>query len=177
MKTPVARGIQFPWSSYSLEYLCTCTADCLARNMWLHTLSCSYITLLHCVRSNTDPKNLIEIKVSIHENSGDDGIYVYVYIRLDKIGRLMRMHMVINHYCDVIMGTAASQTTSFTIVYSTVHLDTYKRKISKPRVTGLFSGNSPVTDEFPAQRASKAENMSIWRRHLCDWGQWWNIAA
>ena len=32
---------------------------------------------------------------------------------------------------------------------------------SKPRVTGLCAGNSPVTDEFAAQRASNAENVSI----------------
>ena len=36
---------------------------------------------------------------------------------------------------------------------------------SKLRVTGLCDGNSPVTDEFPAQRASDAENVSIWWHH------------
>ena len=30
-------------------------------------------------------------------------------------------------------------------------------KISKPRVTGLCVGNSPVTGEFPAQKASNAK--------------------
>ena len=35
----------------------------------------------------------------------------------------------------------------------------------KLRVTGLCAGNSPVTGEFPAQRASNAENVSIWWRH------------
>ena len=39
------------------------------------------------------------------------------------------------------------------------------KKISKLRVTGLYAGNSPVTGEFPAQRASNAENFSIWWRH------------
>ena len=38
-------------------------------------------------------------------------------------------------------------------------------KTSKLRVTGLCAGNSPVTDEFPAQKASNAENVSIWWRH------------
>ena len=38
-------------------------------------------------------------------------------------------------------------------------------KTSKLRVTGLCEGNSPVTGEFPAQRASNAENVSIWWRH------------
>ena len=39
------------------------------------------------------------------------------------------------------------------------------RKTSKLRVTGLCEANSPVTGEFPAQRASNAENVSIWWRH------------
>ena len=39
------------------------------------------------------------------------------------------------------------------------------KKTSKFRVTGLCAGNSPVTGEFPAQRASNAENISIWWRH------------
>ena len=39
------------------------------------------------------------------------------------------------------------------------------KKTSKLRVTGLCEGNSPVTGEFPAQRASNAENISIWGRH------------
>ena len=39
------------------------------------------------------------------------------------------------------------------------------KKASKLRVTDLCAGNSPVTDEFPAQKASNAENVSIWWRH------------
>ena len=39
------------------------------------------------------------------------------------------------------------------------------KKTSKLRVTGLCVGNSPVTGEFPAQRASSAEYVSIWWRH------------
>ena len=41
------------------------------------------------------------------------------------------------------------------------------KKTPKLRVTGLCSGNSPGTGEFPAQMASNAENVSIWwrRRH------------
>ena len=62
-----------------------------------------------------------------------------------------------NHYNDVIMGAMTSQLTSLTVVYSSVYSDTSK-KTSKLRVTGLCEGNSPVTGEFPAQRASNAEN-------------------
>ena len=38
----------------------------------------------------------------------------------------------------------------------------HKWKVTpKVRVTGLCVGNSAVTDDFPAQRASKAGNVSI----------------
>ena len=42
------------------------------------------------------------------------------------------------------------------------------KKTSKLRVTGLqCAGNSPWTGEFPAQKASNAENVSIsWRHHV-----------
>ena len=39
------------------------------------------------------------------------------------------------------------------------------KKTSKFCVTGLCEGNSPVTGEFPAQRASNAEKVPIWWRH------------
>ena len=39
------------------------------------------------------------------------------------------------------------------------------KKTSKHRVTGLCEWNSPVIGEFPAQRSSNAENVSIWWRH------------
>ena len=35
----------------------------------------------------------------------------------------------------------------------------------KLRATGICEVNSPVTVEFPAHRASNAENVSIWWRH------------
>ena len=38
-------------------------------------------------------------------------------------------------------------------------------KTSKLRVPGLCEGNSPVTDEFPAQKAGNAEDVPIWWRH------------
>ena len=45
------------------------------------------------------------------------------------------------------------------------------RTTSKLRVTGLCAGNSPVTGEFPTQRSSNAENVSIWWRHHEQWYQ------
>ena len=43
------------------------------------------------------------------------------------------------------------------------------KKTSKLCVTGLCAGNSLGTDEFPAQVASNAENVSIWWRHHVPW--------
>ena len=61
-------------------------------------------------------------------------------------------------YCsDVIMGAIASQITSLAVVYSTVYTDSGRHWL----LCGEFTG----TGEFHAQRASNAENVSIWWRH------------
>ena len=70
-----------------------------------------------------------------------------------------------SHYSDVMMRAMASQITSLTIVYSAIYSRRRSQSPTKLRVTGLCEGNSPVTGEFPAQRASNAENVSIWWRH------------
>ena len=76
---------------------------------------------------------------------------------------------LVRHYNDVIMVPQASQITSLTIVYSAVYSGADQRKASKLCVTGLCTGNSPGTGEFPAQMASNAENISIWWRHHEFW--------
>ena len=63
------------------------------------------------------------------------------------------------------MGTMVSQITSLTIVWLNRLFMRRSKKTSKLHITGLCAGNSPVTGEFPAQMASKAENVSIWWRH------------
>ena len=65
-------------------------------------------------------------------------------------------------YNDVIMGAMASQITGVSVVYLTVYSGS--KKTSKLRVTALCAGNSPVTGEFPAQRACNADYVSIWWR-------------
>ena len=57
------------------------------------------------------------------------------------------------------MGAMASQITSFTIVYSTVYSGVDYRKHQSSASLAF------VTGEFPAQRASNAEKVSIWWRH------------
>ena len=64
------------------------------------------------------------------------------------------------HNSDVIMNVMASQTTGVSIVYSTVCSGVDKKHIKAPRhwpLWGEFTGDG----EFPAQRASNAENVSI----------------
>ena len=65
------------------------------------------------------------------------------------------------------MTTIASQITSLTVVYSTVYSGPDQRNIKAPShwpLCGEFTG----TGEIPAQRASYAENVSIWWRHHVD---------
>ena len=69
------------------------------------------------------------------------------------------------HYSDVIMGAMASQITSLTIVYSAVYSNADQRKHQSSASLAFVLGNSPVSGEFPAQKASNAENFSIWWRH------------
>ena len=82
-----------------------------------------------------------------------------------------------HHYDDVTMSLMASQITSLTVVYSTVYSDADQRKhhsSASLALCGEFTG----TGEFPAQRASYAEYVSIWWRHhyaillLCVGSQW-----
>ena len=62
------------------------------------------------------------------------------------------------------MTTMTSQITSLTVVYSTVYLDADQRKHQSSASLALWGGFTG-TGEFPAQRASYAENVSIWWRH------------
>ena len=67
------------------------------------------------------------------------------------------------HVSDIIMSAMASQITGISIVCSTIRRS---KKTSKLRGTGLnLWRNPPVADGFPSQRASNAENVSIWWRH------------
>ena len=67
------------------------------------------------------------------------------------------------------MSAMASQITNLTTVCSTVYLGANQRKHQSFASLAFVRGNSPVTSEFPAQRASNAENGSIWWRHHGDY--------
>ena len=72
------------------------------------------------------------------------------------------------HYSDVIMSAMASQITRLTIIYSTVYSGADQWKHQSSASFAFVRGILPVTGEFPAQRTSNAENVSIWRRYHDD---------
>ena len=74
------------------------------------------------------------------------------------------------HYVDAIMTTMASQITSLTVVYSNVYQAQIKENIKAPR-------HWPLCGEFPAQRASNAENVSIWWRYHGHISWRWRVAG
>ena len=65
-------------------------------------------------------------------------------------------------YSDIIMSTMASQITSLTIVYSTVYSGASQRK---PQSSASLAFVRGIHGEFPTQRASNVENVSIWCCH------------
>ena len=72
---------------------------------------------------------------------------------------LSKSLLSVSHYNDVIMNKMAFRLFTQPFVQAQI-----KENI-KVRVTDLCAVNSPVTGEFPAQRASNTENVSIWWRH------------
>ena len=65
------------------------------------------------------------------------------------------------HYNDIIMGGVSNHQPHGCSLNRLFRRRS--KKTSKLCVTGLFTGNSPVTGVFPTQRASNAENVSIWK--------------
>ena len=63
------------------------------------------------------------------------------------------------------MSTMVSQITGVAIVYSIVGSGADQRKHQSSAPLAYVFGNLPVTGEYPAQKASDAENASIWWRH------------
>ena len=68
------------------------------------------------------------------------------------------------NYNDVIMSTLGSQITGVPIVCLTVDSVADQRNYQSS-ASLAFWWEPPVTDGFPSERASSAENVSIWWRH------------
>ena len=63
------------------------------------------------------------------------------------------------------MSAMASQVTGDSLVCSIVCFGIEQRKHQSSALQAPCEGNPPVTGGFPSQRASNAENVSIWWRH------------
>ena len=92
----------------------------------------------------------------------------YLHVRCLKWWR--PPEVISSYHCtDVIMGAMVSQSTGLSIVYLTVCLGADQRKYQSPA--------SLVTGEFPSQRTSNTEKVSIWwRHHVIDTVRWCVIA-
>ena len=130
-----------------------------------HSLNqCRYMYIVNWTLGNNSNWNLINTTIFWQENVFKNvANQEAAILSWPQCGNMRNMHF--EHYSGVIMGAMASQITSIAIVYSTLYSRRRSKKTSKLCVTGLFDGNSPVTGEFRAQRASNAENVSIWWRH------------
>ena len=69
------------------------------------------------------------------------------------------------HYSDVIMGVMASHSTNTTAVYSIVYSGADQRKQQSSASLAFVREIHRWPVNYPAQRASNAENVSIWWRH------------
>ena len=86
----------------------------------------------------------------------------------DETGTLLEKTvnaMVVSHYNDAIMSAMGPRSPASRL-FTQPFIQAQTKKASKLLVTGLCAGNSRVTGEFPAQRASNAENVNIsWLHH------------
>ena len=76
------------------------------------------------------------------------------------------------HYYDIIIGAMASQITSLTVVYSTVHWGQVKENIKAPRhwpLCGEFTGDRWI----PHTNVQWRGNVFIWCRHHDYLNQYW----
>ena len=90
-------------------------------------------------------------------------VKVAVIVNVQEYILWIMLHKIV-HY----NGVMPSQIISLNIVLNRLFRRKSK-KTSKLCVTGLCVGNSPVAGEFPAQRSSDVENVSIyWRHHATE---------
>ena len=94
------------------------------------------------------------------------GRYLFLSAKTNTTSCEVRYYLqkVPQHYSDITTSALASQITGVSMVCSTVCSDADQRKhrTSEPC-------HWPLWGEFPSQRASNAENVSIWWRHHEIW--------
>ena len=116
-----------------------------SRRQWSETPSCSLWR--HCNRNRVIPSTMIMVDICCEYSPGD--LHRFLCISPLRWRHDVRDDVSNHQPHDCLLNRLFRQIW----------------KNSKLRVTGLCEGNSPVTGEFPAQRASNTENVSIWWRH------------
>ena len=120
-------------------------------------------------------------KLISNPNFVNKEIHVVPALKWSNQSIIMHIPRAIYHFSDVIMCAMASQITSLTIVYSTVYSGADQRKHQSSALLAFVRGIHRWPVNFPTQKASNAENVSIWWRHRVKWfplismGPWTNM--
>ena len=130
------------------------------RGRWGTLLKITWISLLHTIR------------YFIPANASSCNIFLScVYFYLSEVWKEFSCHdVIISDYIEAALRWRRNEHDG---ISNHQPLDCLvnclfrrkSKKTSKLRVTSFCVRNSLVTGEFPAQRASNAENVSIWWRH------------
>ena len=134
--------------------------DFFQRGRWGTLLKITWISLLHTIR------------YFIPANASSCNIFLScVYFYLSEVWKEFSCHdVIISDYIEAALRWRRNEHDG---ISNHQPLDCLvnclfrrkSKKTSKLRVTSFCVRNSLVTGEFPAQRASNAENVSIWWRH------------
>ena len=137
---PLSQVNQHGGCWWSGAYLKSCHLLSLCRRRPVITYEKSNVISKHNTRNNTSQRGPMVYRI----NNFTDQSTVY-------------------HYSDVILSVMASQITSVPIVYSTVCSGEDQRKHQSSTSLAFVMW---FTSEFPSQKASNTENVSIsWRLH------------
>ena len=151
------------WSSSGV---CDCASGCgdsssilwystQTRQLWQSSVPTAWTSIyLKCI---------IAFPATLHEPS-TPALCIWEVIGQQKVSAFM------NHYNDVIMSAMASQITSLTIVYSTVHSGADKKNPSKLSVTGLLWGEFTGDLRIPRTKGQ-------WRGKCLHFmtSSWWEV--
>ena len=123
----------------------------MVRNLWQRNTAIAFVLLVQYDTENVQHVNFRTSPVA----SG------YTVLFMDRIWRHARWHGPV-HYNDIIMSVMAFQIPGVSIVCSTVCSGADQRNQQSSASLAFVRG---IHRWFPSQRASNAENVSIWWRH------------
>ena len=143
-----------------------CFIIIISRNLLDSSNICAYLFDLLSSKCDVIPKNMSKIDRFQSSTKAD---------KLRTMDSLSGMYVLCLHMAHFPRWYVALQWRHIELDGVSVHqlhdcllnhlLRRRSKKTSKLHVTGICAGNSPVIGEFPAQKASNAENASFWWRH------------